>query len=627
MKSAAFASLLVITLGLVGCGGGGGGNTASGGGSSSGSTTPAILTITTDSVLPSTLQGQPYSTTLTAINAQGAVKWSIAPQSSTALYVDGLSIDASTGVLSGVSKFQGTAGFIATVTDANSKSAAKSFTVTASGALVAGSDKSLTAGQWNFVAVDLGARGGVAPLSYFVSSGSLPPGVRVDKNGYVSGSPMQPGNYSAIITVKDSWTTPETVTQKVDLTVTTANLALTADIPILFVNQPSEGSFHPAGGVPPYHFKIVAGAAPDGMSLDTSTGKLTGTPTTISRNTLIAQVTDSAGSTASTYGYATVTGSRGRNDTPQTATLLLSNAIASLSPYIDPPNEAPVVADNDFYKMPSIAGTTVTVKATTTFTITDPVLEITDANGVRMTTCNTPDSSSTSFTSPCVNDEDHTGGHNASLDVKVPGTPGDVVYIYIHVLDWSGNARPDMQYSVLASGTNTVPYYTSVGAIRGQALAYGFNLYLGVAPDTWSLNGGTLPDGLSLSTSGVLSGTPTVTGQFVIPMKVVDSSSPAQTFYVFANLTVAEPLQITSPATWPTACVGKLYVFTVQTSGNLFNLNPNMYSTLPIGYLDYMGVYSVTPSTAGTYSGKIVVQDYMGGTVSQDVSLTVQNCP
>jgi hypothetical protein len=626
MKRTGLTVLLLIVLGFVGCGGGGGG-TSSAGGSSSGSTTPLILTITTDSTLPATLQGQPYSATLVAINGQGALKWSIAPQTPTALFLDGLSIDSASGVLSGTSKFQGTAGFIATVTDASSKTAVKSFTVTASGALVAGSDKSVAAGQWNFVGVDLGTRGGVAPLNYFVSSGSLPPGVRVDKNGYVTGSPSQPGNYSAVITVKDSWTTPESATQKVDFTVTTANLALTADIPILFVNQPSQGSFHPAGGVPPYQFKIVAGAAPAGMSLDTSTGKLTGIPTTISKNTLVAQVTDSVGTKMTAYGYANVTGSRGRNDTPQTATLLLSNSIASLSPYIDPPNKAPAAADNDFYKMPSIAGTTVTVKATTTTTLADPVLEITDANGVRMATCNTPDSISTSFTSPCVNDEDNTGGHNASLDVKVPGNPGDVVYIYIHVLDWSGNARPDMQYYVLASGTNTVAYNANVGAIRGQALTYDFNLYLGAGPDTWSVNGGPLPNGLSLSSSGRLSGTPTVTGQFVIPMKVVDSSNPVQTFYVFANLTIGEPLQITSPATWPTACVGQPYVFTLQTTPNLFNLNPNWYSTLPIGYLDYTGVFSATPIAAGTYTGKIVAGGYLGGTVSQDVTLTVQNCP
>src|SRR5690242_8366923 len=105
---------LCVALVSVSCGGGGGSN---GGGNPSPAPTPATLTITTTSILPATEQGHSYSTTLTAANGQGTLHWSIAQISPTALFVNGVTIDANTGVLSGIANWAGTAGFIATVTD------------------------------------------------------------------------------------------------------------------------------------------------------------------------------------------------------------------------------------------------------------------------------------------------------------------------------------------------------------------------------------------------------------------------------------------------------------------------------------------------------------------------------
>jgi hypothetical protein len=58
----------------------------------------------------------------------------------------------------------------------------------------------------------------------------------------------------------------------------------------------------------------------------------------------------------------------------------------------------------------------------------------------------------------------------------------------------------------------------------------------GVPPYSWSLTGGALPFGLSLATSGAISGTPVATGNFNFTVKVVDSSSPQQS--ATANLSI-----------------------------------------------------------------------------------------
>ena len=74
----------------------------------------------------------------------------------------------------------------------------------------------------------------------------------------------------------------------------------------------------------------------------------------------------------------------------------------------------------------------------------------------------------------------------------------------------------------------------------------------GIGPYTWSVALGTLPSGLKLSSSGLISGTPTAPGTFGFSVKATDSSSPTSFSATQAlSITVtAAPLKITasSPA-------------------------------------------------------------------------------
>src|SRR5437763_9128791 len=72
---------------------------------------PATLRITS-SALPRGLQGTSYTATLSATGGTGALHWSVSAGS-----LPGLSIDPSTGVLSGTLNFGGDTGFTAQVTD------------------------------------------------------------------------------------------------------------------------------------------------------------------------------------------------------------------------------------------------------------------------------------------------------------------------------------------------------------------------------------------------------------------------------------------------------------------------------------------------------------------------------
>ncbi len=58
---------------------------------------------------------------------------------------------------------------------------------------------------------------------------------------------------------------------------------------------------------------------------------------------------------------------------------------------------------------------------------------------------------------------------------------------------------------------------------QGTFSTQGLEAIFGSAPFNWSVVNGTLPSGMTLSSAGVLSGTPTVAGSFPVTIRVTDS--------------------------------------------------------------------------------------------------------
>src|SRR5436190_131104 len=226
MRAAGVRVLLLLCLAAasISCGGGGGGT---GGGNGGGSTpAPSLpqLTITTASVLPATLQGHPYSTTLSAVNGQGALHWSIARMSSTSQFVDGLSIDPNTGVLSGTATFGLSAYFTATVTDSATpaRTASASFSIIAYMPLKAGTTQPATVAEYQFpFNLNAGITGGVPPYKFALANqNSLPAGLTLDTNtGIVSGTPTTAQMYFLAVTATDSSPTPQMASAGFNITV------------------------------------------------------------------------------------------------------------------------------------------------------------------------------------------------------------------------------------------------------------------------------------------------------------------------------------------------------------------------------------------------------------------------
>ncbi len=145
----------------------------------------------------------------------------------------------------------------------------------------------------------------------------------------------------------------------------------------------------------------------------------------------------------------------------------------------------------------------------------------------------------------------------------------------------------------------------------------------GTGTFTWSAT--TLPTGLTLATTGKLSGTPTKAGPF--PTKVTVKDKAAQTTKKTLPITIAPALKITT-TTLPPGTVGTAYSSTLKASGGE---TPYTWSAtgLPGGLTigASTGTISGAPTGAGTFSVGVSVKGTTGTTVTSTLKLKVTLAP
>ncbi|HKV28443.1 MAG TPA: putative Ig domain-containing protein [Candidatus Acidoferrales bacterium] len=141
------------------------------------------------------------------------------------------------------------------------------------------------------------ANGGVAPLFFSLTSGSLPAGFHLDTNGLISGrSSSNGGTFNFTVLVTDQGNPPLTASQSYTIIIAPAPPLAILSTSLTNAAQGSIYNFPLAasGGVPPLTWAITAGALPPGLALNATTGQISGTPTTQGTFGFTVKVTDSA---------------------------------------------------------------------------------------------------------------------------------------------------------------------------------------------------------------------------------------------------------------------------------------------------------------------------------------------
>jgi hypothetical protein len=153
----------------------------------------------------------------------------------------------------------------------------------------------------------------------------------------------------------------------------------------------------------------------------------------------------------------------------------------------------------------------------------------------------------------------------------------------------------------------------------------------GIAPYTWAVVPGyTLPAGLSLSTAGVLSGTPLAsgTGTTNISFEMKDAGTPnALSASRVLEISIATAPAITFAGTMPaTSKVNQAYAGSAGASGGAGALTYSLNSgTLPTGLSLNSSNGSVTGTTTvgGTYNFAIKASDVFGDSATQSYQIVV----
>ncbi len=612
----------------------------------------STLTITTPCPLPNAVLGSPYTLAMTAAGGTGAYTWTSGPLPA------GFSINASTGVISGTPSAAGSFPITVTVADSGVSSLRQTASFTCN--LIVASVLTVTAVcpatsgiqgvTYSFPITAVGGNGG---LTWALTNGPLPPGLTLNTStGVISGVPTTPGTYPITVTVTDGFfpslassirpaTAAQTATYSCSIVIAPVlTITTLCPLPNAVLGTPFSLSMAATGGVGPYSW--TSGALPPGLSINASTGVISGTPTAPGANSITVTVVDSgvgSGQQRKSFTCNLVVVSRltitstcptagAVQGTPFTFTFTAtggSNALTWAFTSSLPPGLAFNAATGTLSGTPTTPGTypisvsvtdsgTGTATQTAPFTgcnlVVNPVLTITTVCPIAVQT----GLQSTAFTLNA------TGGVGTYAFSIIGSLPANLVLngnIVGGLVSASPGSYPFTIQAVSGSQTVQKPCSVTIGAARLQITSacptspvtqgVAVNLPLsasgGTGPVSWSIVSGALPIGLSVFGS-TITGTPTgppITSNFIIEAQTADEVATLS-----CSLTVAGPrLQITSACPtngvqnvpygpFPLTAIGG-----VGTTGYTFALTQG---SLPNGVSINGNAISGTPTVSGTFS-------------------------
>ncbi len=499
----------------------------------------------------------------------------------------GMSFNGSTGAVSGTpTATLAATTFTVTVTDAAGATSAKTFSLTINGALSTVQAVASRTGTINTLVASftpVTASGGSTPYAFALSGGALPAGMSFSTTtGAVSGTPaaaLATTTYTVTVTDAAAATSSKTFS----LTINPALATTQAVASTTGTNGAPIASFTPvtaSGGTLPYTFALAGGTLPAGMSFNTASGAVGGTPTAaLATTTFTVTVTDAAGATSAKTFALTVNAALATTQLVPGKAGTAGTLIPSFTPVTASAGTVPYAFALSGGTLPTgmtfttgsglVSGTPSTTLATTTFTVT-----VTDAAAA-------------------------TSSKTFSLTVNPALTTSQAVA------------------SVTGTRGALIPSFTPVTAAGGTA------------PLAFALSGGTLPSGMAFNTStGLVSGTPTTTlGTTTFTVTVTDAAgaTSSKTFTLRVNTALTTAQAVPSRTGDSGTAVASFIPVTASggTTPYAFALSGG---ALPagMGFNTGTGQVSGTPTaTLATTTFTVTVTDAAAATSSKTFSLTV----
>ncbi len=248
-----------------------------------------------------------------ASGGSGSYTYSIASNPATG---SGLSIDSSSGQITGTPTASGDFTVTVTVRDgAGSRDVptqvSRSFTMRVRPSVTVSAIDNITVTQNTAITpIQVSVSGGQTSYSYSLSSNPAGSGLSINSSsGQITGTPTQTGTFTLTVTVTDDHgrtgtgsfsmtvnapttiSTPLTIAEISDITVKISGVQTNSPITPIQVSA--------SGGQTPYTYSLSSNPATgSGLSINSSSGQVTGTPTQRGSFTLTVTVTDNASATA-----------------------------------------------------------------------------------------------------------------------------------------------------------------------------------------------------------------------------------------------------------------------------------------------------------------------------------------
>lgn len=538
--------------------------------------------------------GTSYTGSIQVDGGIGPLEFSI----SSGLLPAGLQLDSQTGAITGTPQAGGTTNFTAAVVDSEQNSASTQCSITIGGAPLtaacAVADPSLGVPFSGAIT----ASGGSTPYQFELISGELPAGLELNATtGIVSGTPQSTGPYSfqARVTDATNATASTECSGQVNPALLTAACATgPGQVGVLY-----SGNIAAQGGVPGYSFALTNGSLPAGLVLDPTTGSITGAPTTTGDSSFGVTATDSEGHTALAQCGITISSSPltaacstgpGQVGTNYSGSVTVSGATGAITFSLAgggiPPGLSLNSAQGTLTGTPTSSGLfRVLVRATDTTQATavaDCSIQIQPRESTGQSlTLGCPVSSASigqEYTSP-IPISGGTGTYTFRLTGGLPnGLSLDSGRIS-GLPDQPGISRFSLTATDSAGASQTVqctlrvnPPPLVAACPAGISLPAGTvgKLYAstltasgGIPGYQWSLDNGFIPPpGLSLTSAGVVTGTPTESGEFILGATVQDSAplDLRQRRRIQCSVQIAAaPLLATGKCSLPSGLVGRPY--------------------------------------------------------------------